>query len=283
MAINFHKYHGTGNDFILIDDRSNALDTSGKGTQAAFSAWCNRQTGIGADGIILLRNAVGADFEMVFFNSDGRPGSMCGNGGRCIVAFADKLGITGNHTNFLAPDGMHQARLTARNKNIWNISVGLRNAAAPEKIHDGVFTDRGNQAGEKINYFVHTGSPHLVVFSAGVEKLDVVSEGRRIRNLPAYREQGINVNFAEVVEKGTLFVRTYERGVENETLSCGTGVTAAALAYWQWTGDQQPTKIITRGGHLSVSFTPPTTDKGEFSEIYLHGPAELVFSGTIRP
>lgn len=270
MAIRFYKYHGTGNDFILVDDRRKLLEADDPGLQSVLAAWCNRHTGIGADGVILIREARQADFEMVFFNSDGRPGTMCGNGGRCAVAFAHRLGIVRNETTFLAADGLHHAYLTGKEENRLAVSLRLNNTEMPV-IRQG-------------HYFVHTGSPHVVVFSPGVADLDVVREGRKLRNSPVYSKEGVNVNFAEKLLNGTLLVRTYERGVENETLSCGTGVTAVAIAAWQHfpKNRSDSREISTRGGRLLVSFSPPNNGKQAFSDIFLHGPAEMVFSGSIR-
>jgi diaminopimelate epimerase len=277
MAIRFYKYHGTGNDFILVDDRRKLLETDDPKTQSVLAAWCDRHTGIGADGLILIREAVQADFEMMFFNSDGRPGSMCGNGGRCAVAFAHRLGIVNNETTFLATDGLHQAYLTGMKGDRLAVSLGLNNTEMPV-IRKG-------------HYFVHTGSPHVVVFSPGVADLDVVREGRNLRNSPVYGKEGVNVNFAEKLLTGALLVRTYERGVENETLSCGTGVAAVAIAAWQHfpenRSDSRKSKfdfqeISTRGGRLLVSFSPPGDGEQAFSDIFLHGPAEMVFSGRIQ-
>lgn len=286
MAIEFHKYHGTGNDFILIDDRQERIDITV--SQAVFSAWCDRHTGIGADGIILLRNAGNggpeagngdheagsAGLEMVFFNADGRPGSMCGNGARCFTAFADTLNLIGPQFSFLAPDGTHEAGIAGRNGQLWDVWVRLKDVLRPVQVP-------GQK--EALTYYAHTGSPHLVVFAEGVEEMDVFHEGRRIRNLPEYREKGINVNFAEIREQGTLFVRTYERGVENETLSCGTGVTSAAISYMQLYPDMEIriVRIVTRGGELRVSFTPPGPAGDTYSDVSLRGPARLVFSGRI--
>jgi diaminopimelate epimerase len=270
MAIRFYKYHGTGNDFILIDNRRSILDADDPGIQPVLAAWCDRHTGIGADGVIVIRKAVQADFEMVFFNSDGRPGSMCGNGGRCAVAFARRLGIAGKKTEFLAADGLHQAYLTEVKGTRAEVSLGLNNAELPLK--------------KQGHYFVHTGSPHVVVFRAGVAELDVAKHGREIRNSAVYRKEGVNVNFVEKLLNGILFVRTYERGVEDETLSCGTGVTAVAIAAWQHFPENRSASIevSTRGGRLKVSFVPPELGKQAYSDVFLHGPAEMVFSGSIR-
>ncbi len=277
MAIRFYKYHGTGNDFILLDDRQKLLKTDDPEIQSLMAAWCNRHTGIGADGLILIREAVKADFEMVFFNSDGRPGSMCGNGGRCAVAFAHRLGIVNSETTFLATDGLHHAYLTGKKGNRLAISLGLNNTDMP--------------VSRQGHYFVHTGSPHVVVFSPGVADMDVVREGRNLRNSSVYSKEGVNVNFAENLLNGAFLVRTYERGVENETLSCGTGATAVAIAAWQHFPENRSDsresrydsrEISTRGGRLLVSFSPPSEGKQFFSDIFLHGPAEMVFSGSIR-
>lgn len=269
MAIRFWKYHGTGNDFILIDDRRKLPDANSHIQQSQLAAWCDRHTGIGADGVILIRESVQADFEMVFFNSDGRPGSMCGNGGRCAAAFANRLGIFRRETVFMAPDGLHQALITGKHGRRTEVSLGLKNVSMP--------------GSGQAHYFVDTGSPHLVYFSQGVSDLDVAVKGRQIRNSPDHMQEGVNVNFAERLRNGTLFVRTYERGVEDETLSCGTGVTAVAIAAWKHFPEHRAGswQITTRGGSLKVTFSPPESAQREFRDVFLHGPAELVFSGSI--
>lgn len=269
MAIEFYKYQGTGNDFIIIDDRGHTVFPGKEPQREQIAFLCNRHFGVGADGLILLRHSDEYDFAMTYYNADGAEGSMCGNGGRCVVAFARQLSITGNEIVFSAVDGLHRARLLASDGKQSVVSLQLHDVALPEQSNDDLIID--------------TGSPHLVIFSSQADQINVAEEGRLIRFSEPYTETGINVNFVEVVQDDTLFVRTYERGVEQETLSCGTGVTAASLAAWLHNirniGNLY--NIKTRGGTLKVSFTPPDDKKALFSEIWLTGPASFVFKGVI--
>lgn len=259
MEISFYKYQGTGNDFVMIDNRHQQLS---KNDTKKIKNLCDRKFGIGADGLILLENPEkeGEDFKMVYFNADGRESSMCGNGGRCIVAFAAFLGIIENKAAFSAIDGFHEASVNGDTVSLKMMDV--------EKI------ERGDDF-----LFLNTGSPHHIVFSNEVGALEVKKEGAAIRNSELYSSKGgTNVNFVEVVEN-ILKVRTFERGVEDETLSCGTGVTAVALAAFA-TGkvEGNSVQMETPGGLLSVSFE----QKGEgFVNIWLTGPARQVFKGTI--
>jgi diaminopimelate epimerase len=260
QAIPFHKYQGAGNDFIVLDQR--AATYVQRSDAELIRRWCDRRFGIGADGLILLQNRKGYDFEMIYFNADGGEGSMCGNGGRCIVAFAHQLGIFQESCRFLAVDGPHEACLRPDG---W---VALR-------LGDVAEVERG--AGY---CFLDTGSPHYVRFVERLEAVDVVGEGRAIRYSARFRAQGTNVNFVEVREHG-LAVATYERGVEDETLACGTGVTAAALAHYQQVssaGGPQRIPIQAKGGQLEVRFEPQGAG---FTQVWLAGPAERVFAGTI--
>ncbi len=270
MALTFHKFHGAGNDFILIDDRQGEFKEQVKEPQSHIYQLCRRHFGIGADGLMLLRNTAEADFEMVYYNRDGRPGSMCGNGGRCIVAFAESQGIIAEKTTFKASDGLHHATINHKGINMWDISLQLN--------------DVNNIQGHSREFALDTGSPHLVLFSENIPEKDVNAEGRDIRYSPTFAREGINVNFAEVLDKNTLRMRTYERGVENETLACGTGATAVALAAWTagFQNENHAYRLLVPGGELRVSFCPPHGDNKNFSDIWLSGPATKVFSGSIE-
>ena len=257
MTINFFKYQGTGNDFVMIDDRDQGFPAS---DQALIERLCHRRFGIGADGLILLQNDSAYDFRMIYFNADGAEGSMCGNGGRCIVRFAHDLGVFTHQTRFLAVDGEHTAEVRGD-----DIFLKMSPVSAIE-----------NRTGLT---FLNTGSPHVVQFVDDVESLDVLAEGRTIRYDSSFQPGGTNVNFAQIIDHQTLFVRTYERGVEDETYSCGTGVTAVALAASQQKNIAEPVYIQTMGGNLRVSFE--NAENGQFDAIYLIGPAQRVFTGTI--
>ena len=257
MNVTFYKYQGTGNDFIMIDNRELFFDAT---NYALIAQLCERRMGIGADGFILLQNRAGYDFEMVYFNADGRPGSMCGNGGRCTVQFARQLQVISNKAFFLAADGDHYATIDN------NEQVSL-------KMNDVLQVETGPDY-----YYLNTGSPHYVQFVDALEQFNVFAEGKNIRYNDRFKTEGTNVNFAQMQPEPHLFVRTYERGVEAETFSCGTGVTATALAA-SYQGATSPVSIRTLGGNLQVAFEATTTG---FTNIYLIGPAQYVFTGTIR-
>lgn len=254
MQIEFYKYQGTGNDFIFIDNRSLGFD---KNNTQLVANMCDRKFGVGADGLILLEDHPAADFKMVYFNADGNLSSMCGNGGRCIVHFAKFLGIISSEANFEAVDGMHTATIDGE-------QVRLKmNDVSDISIAD--------------NYvFLNTGSPHHVALVSQIELFDVYSEGKKIRNLQ-YGTAGANVNFVAQNEEDTFSVRTYERGVEDETLSCGTGVTAVAIAMHA-TGKttSETIGLKTPGGNLQVSFSK---EDSMYTNVYLIGPAKQVFKG----
>jgi diaminopimelate epimerase len=259
MLLEFYKYQGTGNDFILIDNRSGNIILN----QEQIAQLCHRRFGIGADGLMLLEAEPGLDFKMVYYNSDGNPSSMCGNGGRCIVAFAKQIGLVGDKARFMAVDGLHEATI------VDDGTIAL-------KMNDVREIEIGN------DYFLlDTGSPHYVKLVKDVVDFDVVTGGRAIRYSDRFREAGVNVNFIERQED-TLFVRTYERGVEDETYSCGTGVTAAALvaAVGGFATGKNNCRIKTLGGDLEVSFEKVLDHN--FYNIWLKGPAELVFKGTVQ-
>ncbi|MEZ0611524.1 diaminopimelate epimerase [Fibrella sp. WM1] len=254
----FYKYQGTGNDFVLIDDRAQTFPAH---DQALIAHLCHRRFGIGADGLILLQNHPDYDFRMVYFNADGAEGSMCGNGGRCIVRFAHDLRLFDSTTRFLAVDGEHTAEVRG------------------ELVHLHM-SDVADMAVQPDHTFLNTGSPHVVQFVDDVDEYDVVAEGRAIRYSAAFAPGGTNVNFTQLTDDGrSLSVRTYERGVEDETYSCGTGVTAAALAAYRHHGLPSPVAIQVVGGALQVSFSPQPD--GRFSDIYLIGPAKRVFTGEL--
>ncbi len=256
MEFEFFKYQGTGNDFIIFDNRSLQFP---KNDTKLIAKLCDRRFGIGADGLILLENDKSSDFRMVYFNSDGLEGSMCGNGGRCLVAFANRLGIIKKDTKFEATDGLHFATIK-------NNVVSLKMSDVSEIVP------------KKNAYYLNTGSPHHVQLVENLDTYKVVKEGKRLR-FGVYGEKGSNINFVEQRREDTFSVRTYERGVEDETLSCGTGVTAVALAMSHAGKTQsEVVNIVTRGGKLSIRFKK--LPKG-FSDVNLEGPAEFVFKGTI--
>jgi diaminopimelate epimerase len=259
MNIPFHKFHGTGNDFLLINGRDVHFDPKPE----LISKLCHRRFGIGADGLILIGEAEGFDFSMRYFNADGHESSMCGNGARCTVAFADYLsGKPRRSYRFQAYDGAHNGDVLSRSGHDWLIRVSMSDVAAPKSLPLGMFVD--------------TGSPHLVRFTDSVTTVDVTGLGRLIRHHDDFKPGGTNVDFVTVRE-GSLMVRTYERGVEDETLSCGTGVTACALAYAaEYNIPSGKISIETPGGKLSVTYMR----QGEgYSGIWLEGPAVRIYEG----
>ena len=256
MPIEFYKYQGTGNDFVMIDNR---LLQFPKNNTKLVATLCDRKFGIGADGLILLEDHPEYDFKMVYYNSDGNLSSMCGNGGRCLVQFARFLGIIKHEATFEAVDGLHFARILENN---W-VSLGMNDVKEVRQETGYVFLD--------------TGSPHHVQLVEDVTAFDVVSGGRTIRH-DIYGKAGANVNFVTPLSDKSFRVRTYERGVENETLSCGTGVTAVALAmYTLGKTTAKNVTLETPGGTLQITFEPK---KGHFEEVFLNGPALQVFKGT---
>lgn len=259
--IKFSKYHGTGNDFIMIDNRPLLAKLS----EADITHLCHRRFGIGADGLILLQNNPDPEihFDMVYYNSDGRPSSMCGNGGRCIAAFAAQIGIESPSgiLKFMAVDGLHEAVLENPIKDGYLVNLKMQNV---------------KEVIQRESYCVlNTGSPHFVIRVADVDTIDIIKQAHAVRFSDQFKEQGINVNFIQPADKD-IKVRTYERGVEDETWSCGTGVVAAAISSFLFTGNM-PAHIHTKGGLLKVHFE--TEDKQNFTNIHLIGPAVKIYDG----
>jgi len=257
----FFKYQGNGNDFIILDNRS-GLHHLSTGTIAAL---CDRHFGIGADGLMLLEEMEGYDFSLKYFNSDGKESTMCGNGGRCMTAFASRLGLCGKTARFLAVDGEHESVILQAGDSSSLIRLKMKDTAIGQTFTDG--------------YFIDTGSPHFVKFVPSADEVDLLHDGRALRNDSRFAPGGCNVNFVERLGN-SLKVRTYERGVENETLSCGTGVTAAVLV----NACLKPTSegschVQTRGGEFNVLYIQAGT---AFTGVFLEGPAEFVFKGEIR-
>lgn len=259
MKIHFYKYQGTGNDFIVLDNRNG--DFNGL-TLDQVHFLCHRRFGIGADGLMLLNKHDHYDFEMKYYNADGREGSMCGNGGRCLAKFASDLGIIRTTYKFIAVDGEHEASANQDG----TVALKMNNV-------DDINYNHGH-------YLLDTGSPHFVSLTTDVMHLNVRQKGREIRYSKEYEKEGINVNFVEQLEApDKIIVRTYERGVEDETLSCGTGVTAAALVCYHNDNGFNRVEVQTLGGPLSVEY-----DKlgDSYQNIWLNGPAKRVFEGVIE-
>ena len=267
MQIHFHKYQATGNDFVLIDNRS----TNRAFSKEEIKKVCDRRFGVGADGLILIENTEEADFNMVYYNSDGSQ-SLCGNGCRSAVEFASSLGIIDKTTSFNAFDGLHKASILEDQ----TIRLKMSDVSGIKKLNDA--------------YFIDTGSPHYVRFVKQLDELNVVESGRKVRNSDIFKPGGTNANFVELLPNNTIAVRTYERGVEDETLSCGTGVTAAAIAA-SLTGYSSPIMVKVKGGSLAVEFKAGEPDTGlaangnisaTFVDIFLIGPAKMVFEGDLE-
>lgn len=257
MNVKFYKYQGTGNDFIIVDNRKLSFP---KNNVSLIKKLCDRRFGIGADGFILLEKSEETDFKMIYFNADGNESSMCGNGGRCIVAFAKKLGIIEGNTTFLATDGLHFASI---DNDIINLQMKDVRSVEIFKNHS----------------FLNTGSPHHVTFCNTVKDLDIKKLGKKIRYGAPYFEEGTNVNFVEQISTNTFDVRTYERGVEDETLACGTGVTAVAIAAHNINKTAYNSIILNvLGGQLEVSFNK---EDNIYKNVFLKGPAQFIFEGNI--
>ncbi|MGK7391352.1 MAG: diaminopimelate epimerase [Candidatus Cyclobacteriaceae bacterium M2_1C_046] len=256
MKVEFKKYQATGNDFVLIDNREEKINLE----LPQIMRLCNRSWGIGSDGLILIEPDNSADFKMNFYNPDGSQ-SLCGNGSRCAVKFARELGIIEKETTFSAFDGIHWAEILKDDQ----VRLKMQDVKTVRHMGDGMFVD--------------TGSPHVVNFVINLENFKVRREGKKIRNSGLFHTSGVNVNFVEVADNHNIYVRTYERGVEDETLSCGTGVTAAAIASQQKTVFS-PVVVKTRGGELQVEYNKLA--EGGYEDVFLIGPAEKVFEGIIE-
>jgi diaminopimelate epimerase len=259
MSLTFSKYQGTGNDFILIDNRVSSFSLN----REQIAGLCHRRFGVGADGLILLNAHPDYDFQMINYNSDGGECSMCGNGGRSLVQFAFDLGIKKEHYRFLAVDGEHQANLKEG-----RVELKMQNVTQIKKTELGIA--------------LNTGSPHLVIFKTDVENLDVRKEGEILRHADLFKPDGINVNFIEVRENSVL-LRTFERGVEDETLSCGTGAIASAIvSKLSDTKNGQSHELITEspGGRLTIRFK--RVAENQFDDIWLIGEAKKVFTGLVE-
>ncbi len=259
MNFQFDKYQGAGNDFIILEDRSAQFPDQ---QFDQIQKLCDRHFGIGSDGLILLRASDRADFKMLYFNSDGRPSSLCGNGSRCVYAFAHQHGWVGAEGSFETSDGLHKASLTAEG----GVCIHMRDVDRLEERGDALFLD--------------TGSPHHIEFVDEVASINVKEKGRVIRYGAPYLEEGSNVNFVEQLSPDTFKIRTYERGVEDETLACGTGAVAVAIAaYHHQLTSINVLNIHAEGGILKVSFI---SDAGQYKNIQLEGPATFVFSGNFK-
>ncbi len=260
MKIDFFKYQGTGNDFVILDNRTKLYkDISNDQVRRI----CDRRFGIGADGLMLLNEKSNYDFELKYYNADGKEGSLCGNGARCIIKFAYHLGIHKEVYKFIAYDGEHEAEIDTDGI----VSLKMKDVNHIQKFHS--------------DFILDTGSPHYIKLVSDVMQVDVYKKGNEIRYSKEFEKEGINVNFVEQMEEvDKIFIRTYERGVEDETLSCGTGVAAAALVCWHNENGFNEVEVKTTGGSLSVEYDK-LNDEG-FVNIWLCGPAEKVFEGTVE-
>tara|TARA_B100000575_G_scaffold288375_1_gene288288 strand:+ start:4614 stop:5399 length:786 start_codon:yes stop_codon:yes gene_type:complete len=257
MIIEFSKYNGAGNDFIVVDDRNDNID----GNKSLIKKICDRNFGVGGDGLILIKKSMESDFKIVHYTPDGKIGSLCGNGSRCGVSFAFKNNLISKNTVFTAYDGIHKAEIISDEL----IKMEMKINSEILENEYGVWLD--------------TGSPHLIVEQDNTDLIDVKKEGRLIRYNNLYKEEGVNVNFVEKISDNTFKIRTYERGVENETLACGTGSTATAICM-NYMNKSNSDEILMkcRGGDLRVKFN---VEKKEFSNISITGPANFVFKGKI--
>jgi diaminopimelate epimerase len=259
MKIQFAKYQGTGNDFVILDNRDKKYDGL---TQKQIEFLCDRRFGVGADGLMLLNTHPDYDFEMKYYNADGRESSMCGNGGRCLTKFASDVGLALSDYKFIAIDGEHEATINLDG----TVALKMNDVNEVQYNHG--------------NYILNTGSPHFVTMTNDLMHLDVFKKGREIRYSEDFRDEGINVNFVQLTEEpDKIIVRTYERGVEDETYSCGTGVTASALVCNHNDNGFNRVEVQTKGGELSVEY-----DRigDSYKNIWLNGPAVRVFEGAIE-
>ena len=256
MQLKFSKYHGTGNDFIMVYNHNDSFSLS----QSCVKKMCDRRNGVGADGLIIIEKTLEADFKMIYYNADGFEGSMCGNGARCAISFANVIGLIQNQCEFFAYDGLHKGLI-------------LENGLVSIEMVDVSFFELKNNI-----WKIDTGSPHLICFRENVTEIDVKHEGASIRNSSDYIHEGINVNFVQL-SKNELFIRTFERGVEDETLSCGTGAIASAIAAYESDFiNSDSIKVNVLGGQLEVSFSKVGS---RYSEIHLTGPTQFVFNGEV--
>ncbi len=274
MVIKVYKYQGAGNDFIIINNFHNRVDID----KSAIIKLCDRRFGIGADGLMLIEKSIKYDFKMSFFNSDGSSGMMCGNGGRCIIAFASKIGL--NHFDFEAIDGFHTGSVINSANNTSQVRLKMGDVKSISKYLESSYT-------------MNTGADHFVKFSKNVKEIDVISEGREIRYSKDFAPKGVNVNFVESKDDH-LFIRTYEKGVEDETLACGTGAVASAIGaylagykcYTKQNDGSIKFNIEVTKTNLTVEFTPILTDREknlyDFCDIYLTGEATYVFETDIE-
>lgn len=258
MTYTFYKYQGTGNDFVILDNRDLTFP---KNDTNLINYLCDRRFGIGADGLMLLENDNATDFKMVYYNADGNESSMCGNGGRCLVAFAKKMGVIQDKTTFIAVDGLHHATIN---------EDGLVSLQMIDVVDVKV---------EEDYVFLNTGSPHHVQEVVDLKALDVKAVGSKIRYSDLYGQAGSNINFVSKSDENQFVIRTYERGVEDETLSCGTGATAVAIAMYELgKADANVIGIQVEGGQLQISFKK---EEGVYKDVHLAGPAQFVFQGEI--
>lgn len=259
MKVEFYKYQGTGNDFIILDNRREHYNLL---NEKQIRHMCSRHFGIGSDGLMMLCTSDNADFEMTYYNANGKTSSLCGNGSRCIVKFAELLGISKDVYLFRASDGLHKAEIGVNGI----VKLKMNNVNEVEDHYE--------------YYILNTGSPHYVKPTGEVKDMDIQTPGRAIRNSHRFAKEGINVNFVEELGSDEIYVRTYERGVEDETLSCGTGVTASALVSAHNDYGFNRVEVHTPGGRLSVEFDK--MDDNHYKNIWLSGPAEMVFNGQIE-